>query len=296
MDALLTIPREATPAVVFLRSEIPADHPSSAILGQERLGAGVAVASDRILTAHYLVMGARRVEITGFDGRERTVRRMAIDHTTGLALVTVDGPALRPARVEQDHEPHPGLPIFLLTCTREGERKATTGHVSVVGPFEAFWEYMLDRAIMTTAINPGLAGAPLFDVEGRLLGLVSLGLAAVGRYSLAIPVSLYVERREEMEADRGPRSGRAWVGFFPQAFDGGVIITGVVDGGPADRAGVTRGDLVLSLDGQSVSSLRELYTALWRKAPGETVGLQVLRDSAIRVVEITAGDRDDFYK
>ena len=296
MDALLTIPREATPAVVLLRSEIPADHPSSAILGQERLGAGVAVAGDRILTAHYLVMRARRVEVTGFDGRERTVRRTAVDHTTGLALVTLDGPLLRPARIEEDHEQRPGLPIFLLTCSREGERKATTGHVSVVGPFEAFWEYMLDRAIMTTAINPGLAGAPLFDVEGRLLGLVSLGLAAVGRYSLAIPLGLYLDRREQMEADAGPRSGRAWVGFFPQAFDGGVIITGVVDRGPADRAGVTRGDLVLSLDGQSVSSLRELYTALWRRAPGEIVGLQILRDSTIRVVEITAGDRDDFYK
>src|SRR5262249_21750276 len=296
MDALLTIPREATPAVVFLRSEIPAEHPSSAILGQERLGAGVAVAADRILTAHYIVMGAREVEVTGFDGRPRAVRRTAIDHTTGLALMTLEGPALRPARVEAEGEARPGLPVFLLTCTREGERKATTGHVSVVGPFEAFWEYMLDRAIMTTAINPGLAGAPLFDLEGRLIGLVSLGLAAVGRYSLAISVGLYLDRREQMEAEAGPRSGRAWVGFFPQAFDGGVIITGVVDGGPADRAGITRGDLVLSLDGVTVSSLRELYTALWRKAPGETIGLQVLRDSAIRVVEVTAGDRDEFYK
>lgn len=296
MDALLTIPREATPAVVFLRSEVPADHPSAAILGQERLGTGVAVAADRILTAHYLVMGARRVEVTGFDGRERVVRRTAVDHTTGLALVTVDGPDLRAARVEEGPEVLPGLPVFLLTCARDGERKATTGHVSAVGPFEAFWEYMLDHAIMTTAINPGLAGAPLFDLEGRLLGLVSLGLATVGRYSLAIPVGLYLARREAMEAEAGPRSGRAWVGFFPQAFDGGVIITGVVEGGPADRAGIARGDLVLSLDGQAVSSLRELYAALWRKGPGETVGLQILRDSAIRVVEIASGDRDDFYK
>ena len=296
MDALLTIPREATPAVVFLRSEIPPDHPSSAILGQERLGTGVAVAEDRILTAHYLVMGARRVEVTGFDGREREVRRTTVDHTTGLALVTVDGPLLRPARIEEEHEPRPGLPIFLWTCTRDGERKSTTGHVSAIGPFEAFWEYMLDKAIMTTAINPGLAGAPLFDLEGRLLGLVSLGLAAVGRYSLAIPVRLYLDRRAAMEAEAGPRSGRAWVGFFPQAFDGGVIVTGVVEGGPADKAGIARGDLVLSLDGHSVSNLRELYTALWRKVPGEVVGLQILRDSAIRVVEITAGDRDEFYK
>jgi S1-C subfamily serine protease len=296
MDALLTIPRLAAPAVVFLRSEVPGDHPSAAILGQERLGTGVAVSADRILTAHYLVMGASRIEVTGFDGRERPVRRTAVDHTTGLALVTVEGSPLRPARYEDAQEARPGLPIFLLTCARDGERKATTGHVSAVGPFEAFWEYMLDRAIMTTAINPGLAGAPLFDGSGRLLGLVSLGLAAVGRYSLAIPVGLYLARREAMEAEAGPRSGRAWVGFFPQAFDGGVIVTGVVDGGPADRAGITRGDLVLSLDGESVSSLRELYAALWRKGPGETVGLQILRDSSIRVVEITAGDRDEFYR
>jgi S1-C subfamily serine protease len=296
MDALLTIPREATPAVVFLRSEVPAAHPSSAILGEERLGAGVAVASDRILTAHYLVMGASRIEVTGFDGRERAVRRIAVDHTTGLALITLEGPALRAARLAPVGDPRPGLPIFLLTCTRDGERKATTGHISAVAPFEAFWEYMLDRAIMTTAINPGLAGAPLFDLDGSLLGLVSLGLASVGRYSLAIPVSLYLARREQMETEGGARSGRAWVGFFPQAFDGGVVITGVVAGGPADRAGVTRGDLVLSLDGKTVSTLRELYTALWLRAPGDTVGLQILRDSAIRVVEIAAGDRDDFYR
>jgi len=296
MDALLTIPREATPSVVFLRSEVPPEHPSAAILGEERLGTGVAVAGDRVLTAHYLVLGARRIEITGFDGRERAVRRTVVDHTTGLALVTLDGPELRAAPVDEAYEPRPGLPVFLLTRARDGERKATTGHVSAVGPFEAFWEYMLDRAIMTTAINPGLAGAPLFDLDGRLLGLVSLGLAAVGRYSLAIPAGLYLARREAMEAKEGPRSGRAWVGFFPQAFDGGVLVTGVVDGGPADRAGVTRGDLLLSLDGQSVSSLRELYGALWRKGPGDAVGLQILRDSAIRVVEITAGDRDDFYK
>src|SRR5258707_722998 len=297
MDALLTIPREATPAVVFLRSEIPADHPALANLGQDRLGGGVAVAGDRILTAHYLVMGARRIEVTGFDGRERTVRRTAVDHTTGLALVTLDGPLLRAARIEEDHEPRPGLPIFLLTCSREGERKATTGHVSVVGPFEAFWEYMLDRAIMTTAINPGLAGGPLLDLEARVVGIVSLGLAAVGRYSLAIPVDLFLARREAMESeDPTPEARRAWVGFYPQGHEGGVAISGVVPGGPAEKAGVQRGDLVLSVDGQPVSSLRELYGALWRKGPGEALGMQILRDAAIHVIEVVAGDRYDFYK
>ena len=57
-----------------------------------------------------------------------------------------------------------------------------------------------------------------------------------------------------------------------------------------------RGDMLLSVDGEAVGSLRDLYTALWRKGPGATLGFQVLRESAILVVEVTAGDRDDFYK
>ncbi len=167
----------------------------------------------------------------------------------------------------------------------------------MVGPFEAFWEYMLDGAIMTTAINPGLAGGPLLDLEARVVGIISLGLAAVGRYSLAIPVELFLARRAEMESEEpapGPR--RAWLGFYPQGHEGGVAISGVVPGGPAEKAGLLRGDLILSVDGQSVSSLRELYRALWRKGPGEPLGMQILRDSAIHVVEVVAGDRYEFYK
>jgi S1-C subfamily serine protease len=266
------------------------------VLGEERLGAGVAVGPHQVLTAHYLVMGASHVQLAGADGRPRAVRRLSIDHETGLGLLLLDGPPLLPARVG-DQEATPGLPIFLLTCTSKGERKGATGHVCMVGPFEAFWEYMLDRAIMTTAINPGLAGAPLFDPSARLIGIVSLSLAAVGRYSLAIPIELYLARRDELEAEPASRrSARAWAGIYPQAFDGGVVLTGVVPGGPAEKAGLARGDLILSLDGQAVSSLRELYAALWKRKPGESVSLQVLRDGAIRVIEVTAGDRDHFYR
>jgi len=262
------------------------------------MGAGVAVAPNRVLTAHYLVLGSSRTEVEGADGKTRGVTRIALDHESGLALLALTGPDLRAARLASAHVASPGLPVYLLTCTSERERKGSTGHVTVVGPFEAFWEYMLDRAIMTNAINPGLAGAALFDLEARVIGVVSLGLAAVGRYSLAIPVDLFLERRGEMEDESGggSRERRAWIGFYPQGYDGAVSITGVVPEGPADRAGLARGDLVLSVDGQPISNLRDLYSALWRKGPGESLSLQVLRDSAIRIVEVVAGDRYEFYK
>jgi S1-C subfamily serine protease len=286
------------PSVVFLESRIPASHPSAAILGAERLGTGVAVGPSHVLTAHYLVLGASKVEVTGVDGRTRAVRRVNLDHETGLALLLVEGPDLRPATLGMGDEARPGLPVFLLSCTSTRERKGATGHVSVVGPFEAFWEYMLDRAIMTTVINPGLAGAPLFDQDGRLIGLVSLGLAAVGRYSLAIPIDLYWKHRVELSGE-GPapqRRLRAWVGFYPQGFEDGVGITGIVPGSPADKAGLVRGDLILTVDGQPVSTVRELYREVWRKKPGEPLGLQVLRDSAIHVIDVVAGDRYAFYQ
>ncbi|HVR71521.1 MAG TPA: S1C family serine protease [Vicinamibacteria bacterium] len=294
----MAVPRETTPSTAFLRSQVPRRHPSAAVLGEERMGAAVAVGVHHVLTAHYLVLGASRVQLAGADGRPRDVRRFRVDHETGLALLTVDGPPLRPARLREHDEVAPGESVFLLTCTSKGERKGATGHVCIVGPFEAFWEYMLDRAIMTTAINPGLAGAPLFDSEGRLVGIVSLSLAAVGRYSLAIPIDLYLRRREALEAETPDpdRPARAWTGIYPQAYDGGVALTGVVPGGPGEQAGLARGDLILSVDGHTVASLRELYAALWKRAPGESISLQVLRDGAIRVVEVMAGDRDEFYK
>jgi serine protease Do len=295
MDSTLAPAYQALPSLVFVRAEIPARHPSASILGEERMGSGVAAAPDVVITAHYLVLGATKIQLLGADGHRRTVKHRAVDHDSGLAALSLEGAPLRPAVVAEERA-RPGMPVFMLTCTGEREWKGATGHVMQVGPFEAFWEYMLDAAIMTTAVNPGLAGAPLFDAQGRVMGLVTLGLAAVGRYSLAIPLELYLRRREEMDSGRVLTSGRAWIGIYPQHQDGGVALTGVVPGGPGEKAGLLRGDVILSVDGEVVSTLRELYLTIRRKAPGESLSFQVLRDSAIRVVEVTGGDRDAFYR
>jgi S1-C subfamily serine protease len=267
------------------------------------MGAGVAVGPDELLTVNYLVLGASTTETVGLDGRTRPVSRVSLDHDSGLALLTVEGAGFEPARLADGEPPRPGDPVFLLTCTgdsdrRDKERPGASGHVSFVGPFEAFWEYMLDEAIMTTIVNPGLAGGALLDQRARVLGIVSLGLAAVGRYSVAIPTRLFLERRSRLESGRPvPESERhAWIGFYPQASDGGIAISGVVPGGPAESAGLQRGDLLVSVDGHAVQKLRELYRTLWRKHPGDTVGMQVLREESIHVIEVVAGDRYDFYK
>jgi S1-C subfamily serine protease len=282
---------------VFLRADIPGDHPSAAILGEERMGAGVAVGPDRILTVHYLVLGASQVHVTALDGRVHSASAIAIDHDSGLALLTLERSGLEPAQVSSAPSAV-GTPIFLLTCTGEQERRGSTGLVSSIEPFEAFWEYMLDEAILTTAVNPGLAGGPLLDRNARVLGIVSLGLAAVGRYSLAVPASLFEHRRALLEsgAPMPMKERRAWIGLYAHVHEDTVNVTGLVAGGPADQAGLEQGDIILSVDGDAVSTLREFYNALWRKGPREILGLQVLRGESIQVLEVTAGDRYEFYK
>ena len=258
---------------------------------------------DRILTAHHLVVGAPEVEVSGIDGRTRPTAAVALDHDTGLALLSMEQSDYEPARISQTR-PRPGQPAFLVSWTSEHERYGATGHVSAVEPFEAYWEYMLDEAILTTMKNEGLTGAPLLDERARLLGIVSLGLTAVGRYSLAIPVQLFLRRRALLERD-GPMPAaerRAWIGLHVELYletaraHQPVTVRGAVTGGPAEKAGVRRGDLVLSVDGQTVESPRELYEALRRRTPGEALGLKVLRDEVIHVLEIVAGDQYEFYK
>ena len=138
LDAPVSIPRSVVPSVVFLRSAIPEQHPSAAVLGDERMGVGVAIAPRAVLTAHYLVMGASEVHVGAFDGRERAVRETAVDHETGFALLHLDGPDLRPSPLAATGRLAAGAPVFLLTCQDENERKGASGHVMVVGPFEAF--------------------------------------------------------------------------------------------------------------------------------------------------------------
>lgn len=297
MDSPVSIPRAAAASLVFLQSRIPEAHPSAAVLGEERMGSGVAVGPRHVLTAHYLVLGASEVEVTGVDGRPRGVARTTLDHDSGLALLTLEGAPLRPARLGVADAVTRGTPVFLLTHDGDGVRKGAAGHVSSTGPFEAFWEYLLERALTTTAVNPGLAGGPLFDGSGALVGVVSLGLAAAGRFSLAIPIDLYAARREALEDGRpGADAQRAWAGIYPQGSSGSVVLSGVVPGGPAERAGLVPGDLILSVDGARVSSLTELYRAVWRRSAGETLSFRILRDDALRVVEVAAGDRYAFYR
>ena len=170
--------------------------------------------------------------------------------------------------------------------------------MTYLGEFEAYWEYLLDRGLVSSAPNPGFGGGGLFTLGGRLIGVLSLNLNEIARSSLAIPVDCYQEHAEEMlrygRVVSRPR--RAWLGVFAHALEDGVIIAGLVPGSPADKGGLREGDMIMSVNAEEISSRRDLYMRLWRHEPGERLTLEVMRDNAVRRLEVTGGDRAEFFK
>jgi S1-C subfamily serine protease len=299
MDAPVPLVKVLIESVVNLHTTVPRDHPSAAVLGEERMGSGVIVDdSGLILTVNYVVMGASTVQVSFLKGRRVKAEVVALDFETGLALVRVKRQGLRPAVFETGDRVDRGTPVIAVGSTGTQERRVNGGVVTYLGEFEAYWEYLLDRGIVSSAGNPGYGGGGLFDMNGRLIGILYLNLNEIARCSLAIPIEAF--RSHESELVRYgrvvSRPRRAWLGVFAHALDEGVVIAGVVPGGPGERAGLREGDLIVSFNAEEISSRRDLYMRLWQHEPGDRLAIEVMRDKKLNRFEVTGVDRAEFFR
>jgi S1-C subfamily serine protease len=299
MDVSVELVRHLLQSIVYIHTTVSRDHPSTKILGNERLGSGVVVdPSGLILTVNYVVMGGQSLSVAFQKGRRAKAELVAQDFEVGLALIKVNRQGLVAADVGTGDVVERSDEVVLLGAKQPQERCATGGFVTYVGEFEAYWEYMLDRAIISNAPNPGYGGGGLFTTSGRLAGTVSLNLNEISRSSLAIPTDFYRNHRDEMmrygRVVSRPR--RAWLGVFAQVIEEGVVVAGVVPDGPGDRGGLQEGDVIVSLNAEEVGSRRDLYTSLWRHEPGEALTFEVRRDNKMRRFEVKGGDRAHFYR
>jgi S1-C subfamily serine protease len=299
MDCSVELVKHLLQSVVYIHTTVPRDHPSARILGNERLGSGVVVdASGLILTVNYVVMGGQAIHVTFQKGRRVKAEIVAQDFEIGLALIRANRQGLVAADVGTGDVVERCAEVVLLGAMGPQERRATGGVVTYVGEFEAQWEYLLDRGIVSNALNPGYGGGGLFTTTGRLAGTVSLNLNEIARNSLAIPVDCYRAHRDEMmrygRVVSRPR--RAWLGIFAHGIEEGVVVAGVVPDGPGDRGGIKDGDLIVSLNAEEVGSRRDLYMSLWRHEPGEALTLEIMRDNKMRRCEVKGGDRAHFYR
>jgi len=298
MDASIGLVRALLPTTVALRVQIPSDHRSVAVLGDERMGSAVMVEPGVALTVNYVVMGGRSIRATFPDGASCQAEILAQDFESGLAALRLPRNAGAVAASADSRALRKGQEVFVLGSTGATERRVSNGVVTDLGPFDAYWEYMLDSAIQSSAINPGFGGGPLFDNRGRLLGITSLSLGQVGRFSLAIPIHLFTDYRQDLlrfGQVRG-RSRRAWVGIYAEPAATGVVVSGLVPDGPAAHAGVREGDVVVAVDFAEVATREEMYKHLWERSAGAVVRLAVVRKAERLVIDVPSMDRAEFYR
>ncbi len=297
MNAAVSLIERVLPATVHLHTEITAAHPSARLLGTERMGSGVVIdPNGLILTVNYVVLGAAKITVSLLDERKFQGELVRHDFASGLALVRVPAEGLAALPLRRSTDLKLGDELFIVGSVGDGGARVSNGGVSYLGPFDANWEYVLERAIMTTAMNPGLGGGPLLDPLGRVVGIVSLNLNEIGRFSLAIPSEYFLDARDAFLAGTGPLAGtRAWLGVFCYAMNHHVVIAGLLPGGPGETAGLKSGDVVLAVDGQDVPDRATLYRRLWTHRPGEPITLKVVRGKSVHTFTVASGDAEEFF-
>lgn len=298
MEALVEVLHRAAQSTVTLAAQIPAEHPSTVVLGTNRFGSGAVIDDDgHVLTVNYAVLGASDVRVVDLQGQRYAAKVVAQDFATGVAVVRMSPNGIPPLPAGDSASLEPGEDIFLLASAGDAERRSASGAVASLDSFDAYWEYRLERAIYTTCANPGLGGGPVCNRHGEIVGVVSLNLGNVGRATLAIPAENFFEHADELltHGRRISRPRRAWLGMFCYSLPGRTVVAGVIPGAPSETWGLEVGDVIVRVDGERVGGRADLYERIWTHDPGDVVDVDVFRDGGVVAVSVESTDVEEFF-
>lgn len=299
MNASIKLIEQAIPSTVSIHVTVPRSHPSAQILDTERMGSGAIIdPAGYILTVNYIVIGAATTRVSLIDGSQHEAEIVAQDFASGIAVLKAPIAGLPALPLRSSASLQPGDEVFLVASSGEGNgRRINGGGITSTAPFDAYWEYCLDRALLCTAMNPGLGGGPMIDMKGSMVGVVSLNLSEVGKFSLAIPVENFLDYRDELlrYGRRVSRPSRAWIGMYSYMLRNHIVIAGLLPGGPGDTAGLKAGDVVLAIDDHEVADRRKFYEQLWQRRAGETILFRIFRNNAVRTVAVPSGNVEEFF-
>jgi len=295
---------ELAGAVVHIKAFINPDGRSVQNLGGEREGSGIVIASDGlILTIGYLILEAHSAEVVTNSGHTFPANVVGYDHETGFGLLRAAGAlGLRP------------IPFGKSADVKEQDRLlvASFGGTDMVLPvrvvskreFAGSWEYLLEEAIFTAPPHPAWSGAALINREGKLVGVGSLIVGNASGSGSGTPGNMFVpiDRLGPILADliaEGRVQGPAhpWLGMTMEDIGGRLQIIRVAPGGPAEKAGLQRGDVVIGVGGRNASGLADFYRKVWaRGAAGASIPVDVLQRAEMRRIDIHSMDRIDHLR
>lgn len=269
------------------------------------IGSGVVVREDGlVVTNHHVVEGASEVRIRTADGREFAAEVVGSDPPTDIAvlrIVDLRG-ELPAATLGESEATRVGDRVIAIGNPFGLELTVTSGIVSAkarvlgAGPYDDFLQ-------TDAAINPGNSGGPLFDMDGRVVGISTAIVAAGQGIGFAVPIDIVRSVLPQLE--RTGRVVRGYLGVSIQdltpelaealglSIERGALVASVAPDGPADATDLEPGDVIVSLDGQPVEKAQDLSRRVARMSPSTEVRLGVVRNGREREVRVRLGERPD---
>jgi Do/DeqQ family serine protease len=272
---------------------------------QAGLGSGVIVSpAGYILTNNHVIEEADEIEVLLNDGRQSAAQVIGTDPETDLAILKIDLQDLPVVTLGDSDQLSIGDPVLAIGNPFGVGQTVTSGIVSALGRTQLGINTFENFIQTDAAINPGNSGGALVDIGGRLMGINTAIYSRSGGsmgIGFAIPTST---ARSVLEAIvRDGQVTRGWIGVEPQDLTqelaesfgleagSGVIITGVLQKGPAAKAGIKPGDVITAVAGRKVSNVAQLLSAVAALKPGEAAQLDIVRKTGSSSVEVTPGTR-----
>lgn len=296
---------EVLSAVVRVMATVPADARTAKSLGQERAGNGVVIDGDGlVLTIGYLILEADKIIVMPPGEEAAAARFIAYDHETGFGLVrTTRKLKVKPMPVGDSRNLKPR--DTLVVSGFGGRTRARPAMIVSRRDFAGYWEYLLEGAIFTAPIYRNFGGAALIDLDGKLVGVGSLAVPDAGGPGRQLAGNMFVpiEKLKPILADllnhgRSQSPRRPWIGAFTRESPSHqVMVIQVTPDGPAAKAGIKPGDLVVGVAGNEIEDQVDFYRKLWAAGkPGSKIAITISRGGQSSTVTVTAGDRYEWLK
>ncbi|HXF66027.1 MAG TPA: DegQ family serine endoprotease [Burkholderiales bacterium] len=296
--------QEDDPFYEFFRRFMP--NPGPREFQSHSLGSGFIISADGyILTNAHVVDAADEITVKLNDKREFKAKVIGADRRTDIALLKIDATGLPAVRFGDPNKLKVGEWVVAIGSPFGFENTVTAGIVSAKGrslPQENYVPFIQTDV----AVNPGNSGGPLFNLKGEVVGINSQIYSRTGGFmglSFAIPIDVANDIAQQLRTTGKVTRGRIGVVIQPvtkELADGfglarpqGALVNSVEKGGPADKAGIEPGDVILRFDGKPVNSSEDLPRIVAATKPGSRVAIQLWRNKAAREVQVTVAEMPD---
>jgi len=299
---------EDDPFYEFFRrfGQVPRGRERPRDLEQQSVGSGFILSSDGyVLTNAHVVDDASEVLVRLTDKREFRAKVVGIDKRSDVAVLKIDATGLPKVTIGDPDKLKVGEWVAAIGKPFGLENTITAGIVSAKGR-ELPNENLVPFIQTDVPINPGNSGGPLFNMKGEVIGINSLIYSRTGGYmglAFAVPIDVAMNAVKQIQEKGRVTRGRIGVQIqevnketadaFGLSKAGGALVNSVEKGGPAEKAGIESGDIILKVDGKSVTSSSELPRIITQVKPGAKITLQVWRKGATKDLTVTVAELKD---